>query len=453
MVYNKLYTGLLIYVLIILGLCMVLAFSLINSDFFYISISSAGLGVVLISLINWLNKTNRKLALFFRSVKNDDSSFIFPEQNQFKNERLLNEGLNTLNQKLQKTKMNIEIQKGLLKLIMENVNTGIFSLDNEGRIEFINPAILNMLKLQHLTNIKQINNINPVFTRLLQDIKPGEQEYFKLNLTNSLLSLTIQAEKIKFGDQNIKIITIHDIRKELEHKELDSWQKLFRIMNHEITNFIVPITSLSNSISEDFIEDGKQIKLELLNDRVVTKTLKGLGVIEEHSKGLLKIIESYRNLTKLPIPKIKKVMLKDLFERVLILAQGFNTYSDSSIPKIILEINPEDLNILADEDLLGQVLINLVKNAIECFDENQQDKKIILSGCKNVDGQIIIKVQDNGSGIKSEIFDNIFIPFFTTKKHGSGIGLPLSRQILRLHNASIHVNKQIGEGTIFILTF
>jgi C4-dicarboxylate-specific signal transduction histidine kinase len=109
--------------------------------------------------------------------------------------------------------------------------------------------------------------------------------------------------------------------------------------------------------------------------------------------------------------------------------------------------------MLADEDLLGQVLINLVKNAIECFDKNQQDKQINLSGLKNKEGQIIIKMDDNGPGINNEIIDNIFIPFFTTKKHGSGIGLPLSRQILRLHNASIHVNTHIGEGTIFTLTF
>ncbi len=453
MVYRKLYTGILIYVIVIFGLCLLLAVSITKNDFFYISISIAGLGVILVSLINWLNKTNRKLALFFKSVKNDDSSFVFPEQNQIKNERLLNEGLNALNQKLQRTRMNIEIQKGLLKLIMESVNTGIFSIDNEGRVEFTNPAILNMFKLQSLTNIKQINKINPEFTRILKDIKPGEQEYFKLNLTNSLLSLSIQAEVIKFDDQNIKIVTIHDIRKELEHKELDSWQKLFRIMNHEITNFIVPITSLSNSISDDFIENGKQIKLDLLNDKVVAKTLKGLGVIEEHSRGLLKIIESYRNLTKLPIPKIKKLNLKDLFERVLILAPGFNQNPDISIPKIEIEIVPDDLTMLADEDLLGQVLINLVKNAIECFDKNQQDKQINLSGLKNKEGQIIIKMDDNGPGINNEIIDNIFIPFFTTKKHGSGIGLPLSRQILRLHNASIHVNTHIGEGTIFTLTF
>ncbi|MFC2097357.1 PAS domain-containing sensor histidine kinase [Bacteroidota bacterium] len=453
MVYNKLYIGLLIHVLVMLGLCIVFAFNLLKQDFFYVIISLAGLVLTIVILINWLNRTNRKLALFFKSVKNDDSSFSFPEQSQFKNERLLNENLNIFNQKLQKTKMNLEIQKELLKVIIENVKTGIFSIDTNGKIDFRNSALLNMLKLQNLTNIKQINNISPEFTRLIIDIKPGEAEHFKLNSENNLLSLSIQAENIKFENKNIKIVTIHDIRKELEHKELDSWQKLFRIMNHEITNSIVPISSLSNSISEYFVKDGEAIKLNLINDNTIKKTLKGLGVIEEHSQSLLKIIESYRNLTKLPVPEIKEFNLKDLFERILILAPGFNNNSDSGMPKIKLDINSEELTILADEDLIGQVLINLVKNAMECFENNQKDKLIVLSAQKNKDGQIFIRVQDNGPGMDQEISDNIFIPFFTTKKNGSGIGLPLSRQILRLHNASIHVNTQIGAGTVFNLIF
>ncbi|MFC2121564.1 hypothetical protein ACFLTI_08215, partial [Bacteroidota bacterium] len=161
MVYNKLYIGLLIHVLVMLGLCIVFAFNLLKQDFFYVIISLAGLVLTIVILINWLNRTNRKLALFFKSVKNDDSSFSFPEQSQFKNERLLNENLNIFNQKLQKTKMNLEIQKELLKVIIENVKTGIFSIDTNGKIDFRNSALLNMLKLQNLTNIKQINNISP----------------------------------------------------------------------------------------------------------------------------------------------------------------------------------------------------------------------------------------------------------------------------------------------------
>ena len=146
-------------------------------------------------------------------------------------------------------------------------------------------------------------------------------------------------------------------------------------------------------------------------------------------------------------------VLKKFFILKFRVAPGFNKNSDSTIPKIKLDINPENLTILADEDLIGQVLINLVKNAMECFELKQKDKLIVLSAQKSKEGQIFIQVEDNGPGMDHEIADNIFIPFFTTKKNGSGIGLPLSRQILRLHNASIHVNTQPGAGTVFNLIF
>ncbi len=245
--------------------------------------------------------------------------------------------------------------------------------------------------------------------------------------------------------------------------EMDSWQKLIRILNHEIMNSVAPITSLSSTIS-GFYRDGEdQRSPELITPRIISDTIRGLNIIEDHGKGLIHFVESYRSLTQLPKPEFTRVNIREFFERITILV---NSYYDSEgekykiRPVIISRVIPGDLTLMADDKLLAQVFLNVVKNSIEAFANTINShansithNKISLEGYRSSEGRIILTVQDNGPGMDTETVEKIFVPFFTTKESGSGIGLSLSRQIIRIHNGNISCDSTPGSGTTITMIF
>jgi signal transduction histidine kinase len=237
---------------------------------------------------------------------------------------------------------------------------------------------------------------------------------------------------------------------------MDSWQKLIRILNHEIMNSVAPITSLSSTLS-DFYKSGEdQTSPENITPRIISDTIRGLNIIEDHGKGLIHFVESYRSLTQLPKPEFTRVNIKEFFERIMILVNsGFDNDNskDKVRPLITSSVTRDDITLVADDKLLAQVFINIIKNSIEAFGNYEEGYFISMSADRNTDGRIVLTIKDNGPGMDADTLEKIFVPFFTTKESGSGIGLSLSRQIIRIHNGNITCDSTPGNGTTILMQF
>ena len=455
MIYKRFYLVIVVYLVGMILLALLFAFSF-GKDLTWSVISLSLLIVLTVAFGVWLNRTNKKLAFFFSAVRNDETSLFFPEGTGFAQEKLLNKSLNELNDKLKKAKINIELQEKFYRSIMENIRTGVISFFNNGVVEFTNPEIKRMFGLDHISHINKLMNIDPKLVELLEKIKTGEQKRINVKVNHNLLSLAVHSQTIALQGREVKIVTLQDIKSELDMHEMDSWQKLIRILNHEIMNSIAPITSLSSTMSGFYKHGENERGPEHITKKIISDTIRGLGIIEEHGKGLISFVDSYRSLTQLPKPEFTNVNIEEFFERITIL---INSYLDSegdkyeTKPVITLNVTPADLTLMADDKLLAQVLINVVRNAVEASDKLDKVNEIAIDASRNDEGRIIITVIDNGPGMDAEILEKIFVPFFTTKESGSGIGLSLSRQIMRIHNGNITCDSTPGTGTTISMIF
>ena len=265
----------------------------------------------------------------------------------------------------------------------------------------------------------------------------------KMTVQNRLLELSVSVADFKLREVPYKLISFQNIQKELEEKELDAWQKLIRILTHEIMNSVTPITSLASSLN-GLMKD----KDSVLEEEDMEDIRDGMYAIQKRGEGLLHFTETYRSLTKIPPPKFQLVEAQPLLERIHIL---FKPVLKKYGVELELKLPDKMVVFIADVELIEQVIINLLKNGIEAARE-VENPKIEIRAMKTNEGKTFIEVQDNGKGIKEDVLDKIFVPFFTTKKEGSGIGLSLSRQIMRLHKGNIEVNSVLGKGTVFTLS-
>jgi two-component system nitrogen regulation sensor histidine kinase NtrY len=442
MIYKRFYLAIICYLTGIILLSLAFAFSF-GKDLTYTIISFFCLCTLTVSFGIWLNRTNKKLAFFFSAVRNEDTSLIFNE----------GEGLNN---KLKSAKINIDLQEKFYKSIMEKIRTGIISFYDNGVVEFINPEFQKMFGLDHLSHINNLQHIDPKLVELLEKIKSGEQKRINVKVNHNLMSLAIHSQTIIIQKREVKIVTLQDIKSELDTHEMDSWQKLIRILNHEIMNSVAPITSLSSTLSGFYLSGGDQRDPDEITPKIISDTIKGLNIIEDHGKGLIHFVESYRSLTQLPKPEFTRLNINEFFERIMILVNsGFDTdnYKNEFRPLITSSVTPDDLSLVADDRLLAQVFINVVKNSIEAFGKCNEDDFISLSGGRDLNGRVVLTIKDNGPGMDADTLEKIFVPFFTTKETGSGIGLSLSRQIIRIHNGNITCDSTPGEGTTVTMLF
>jgi len=444
-----------LYVTGVILFAIAFAFSFGN-DLTYSIMSLFCLTLISVSFGVWLNRTNKKLAYFFSAVRNEDTSLFFPEGIGFANEKLLNRSLNELNTRLKNARINIELQEKFYKSIMEKIRIGIISFYNNGVVEFTNPEIKRMFGLEQIPHISKLRIIDHKLVEILENIESGEQRRINVKVNHQLLSLAIHAQAIVIQNNEIKIVTLQDIKSELDIHEMDSWQKLIRILNHEIMNSVAPITSLSSTISGFYKEGENQRSPDVITPRIISDTIRGLNIIEDHGKGLIHFVESYRSLTQLPKPEFIRVNIREFFERITILVNSYYDSEDETNPMnqiIKTKVDPEDLTLMADDKLLAQVFINIIKNSVEAFGKISAVDEILLNGSRNPDGRVVLLVQDNGPGMDAETVEKIFVPFFTTKESGSGIGLSLSRQIIRIHNGNISCDSTPGSGTTITMIF
>jgi two-component system, NtrC family, nitrogen regulation sensor histidine kinase NtrY len=452
MVINKFFIHVLVRVMFIVISCVVLGIALQHLDQGYYYTLAGIIFLILLQtwfLVNQVNKTNTDLEKFFSSIQDHDSSIRFQEETKGDSFSKLHERLNHLNGILQHVKIEHERTSHFLQKLVDHVDVGLLTFDKQGKIEIANRAAKKYFNVQQIRQLSSLKMSNAEMYNVITSIKPGHEILHKTTTGNLLQSVLIKAIEFKFDSNEIKLVSFQDITHELDKKELDSWQKLIRVLTHEIMNSISPITSLTAVISGYFkVKDGKTpVSPEKIDRQIIFKTLSGLDTIEETGKGLLGFVDKYRSLTSLPKPELCKFTVIDLFRKCKLLM-------DSDVPtniKINTRVYPEDIVLTADYAQIEQVLINLIKNAVVAI----ADKKngiIQLKAFHNEEGTII-QIEDNGIGISKDIIEDIFVPFYTTKKNGSGIGLSLSKQIMQNHNGTISVSSTLNKGAIFTLKF
>jgi len=402
-----------------------------------------------INLISYLNTTNKKIRFFFDSVRNDDSNLSFPIETRSAGLKELYQSMNKVNQQIQQLKIENRQQEQYFRTLLEHLATGIITYNNKGFILHANSSAKKLLSIDVLTHLQQIERKDQKLFQTINSIKPFERRLVAITTEQGEIQLSLKATSFKTNNNELVILSIQDIKNELDEKEIESWMKLIRVLMHEIMNSITPITSLSESLSNIYTVGGKPVLPEEVNAKTIATTLQGLNVIKEQGKGLMSFVESYRKLTRVPEPEKKLFKVADLMSRVQILYNSLEK-SDKSNLSVSL-VNP-DLEIFADQNLISQVLINLLKNALEA-NENNTDGKIRIVASEGSDNHPEICVIDNGPGISEENLDEIFVPFFTTRQNGSGIGLSISKQIMRVHGGNLKVRSAPDKETVFCLSF
>ncbi len=380
-----------------------------------------------INTVYYFNHINKWIASFLLGIENEDTTLKIPEKTGNKAIDEIFGGLFRLNELFRKTKIEIGTQEKYYLSIINQSATGLFSVNEQGRIININPAaekLTGLIAFHHINTLDRINNELPVFIQRKQSHLETASAIFENEKGQKLL---FKLSEINTPEEVIKLVVVSDITKELDIREVDAWIKLARTLSHEIMNNIAPITTLSQVTLNYFVQDGQAVKSENINQDTVDKTIKGLRVIEERSSGLKKFVENYRKFTKLPEPDLKKVDLTKLIGDVLLVCSGFINYQEVRVEETL----PDSIIAITDDNLLSQVLINLIKNALENFSENGAiDNPVIQIKVNEVTNRIKIDICNNGEEIPTELREQIFVPFFTTKETGSGIGLSLSKQIM-----------------------
>lgn len=449
MISRKLYITLLIHVLLIVGFSVLFGFVILKyHSLRYALLIAAVIAAVSADLMHQLNRSNRNVKFFFDSVKNDDSSLSFPVNDNSAGLKELNESMNRVNKQIQQLKLRNSQQEQYLGRILDHLATGIITYDKKGFIHHSNSAARNLLISENLTHLQQLDRLDSRLYSAVKSLKPFERRLVGINTIYGENQLSLKTTSFGSGEDELMILSVQDIKHELDEKEVDAWMKLIRVLMHEIMNSITPITSLSDSLSSIYRKGDSPVAPADLDEKKIATTLQGLKVISEQGKGLMNFVESYRRLTRMPRPELKPVKIAEIFSRVRTLADSF----DNKNARIIFDMSNSENELLADENLISLVLINLVKNALES-NENNKSAEIRITSATNKTNQTEICVIDNGPGIAEENLDKIFIPFFTTRPNGSGIGLSLSRQIMGAHGGTLKVRSMPGKETVFCMTF
>jgi two-component system nitrogen regulation sensor histidine kinase NtrY len=402
-----------------------------------------------ISLIFYLNKTNRKILYFFESIRNDDSSLSFSVDEKNKTLLEIYRSMNRVNMEIQQLKIENNQQEQYFRILLEHLATGIITYNSKGFIMHANSSAKKLLSLDVLTHLQQIERIDQKLYQAILFIKPSERRLIPITTELGTIELSLKATSFRTKETDLVILSIQDIKNELDEKELESWMRLIRVLMHEIMNSITPITSLSESLFNIYNKDGRQVLPQQITEKTVSTTLKGLNVIKEQGKGLMSFVDSYRKLSRVPEPDKKLFKISDLMNRIQIL---YNSLDKNDRVELSVSLKDPDIELYADQNLISQVLINLLKNAIEANENNPHGKIMIIVNADN-NHHPEICVTDNGPGISEENLDQIFVPFFTTRQNGSGIGLSISKQIMRLHGGNLKVRSVLGKETVFCMSF
>jgi two-component system, NtrC family, nitrogen regulation sensor histidine kinase NtrY len=422
-----------------------LAFLISRGEYPYLV---AVLPILVIQVVDFYKiqlKAHRELNQFVEGIHYRDFSRYFDEKSGSLIVQPLRKGFNEINSTFKVIAKEKETQYQYLQKVLELVETGIISYEEESEeVVWINEAIKKILKIPYLKSLQAISKRYKNLYNDISSLKPGESRIIELKSESTEIKVLASATAFQTDGKRYKLVAFQNVNEALEETESNAWQKLLSVLTHEIMNSIAPISSLADTLKNrlqtfNYSEPNEDIEdIEL-----------GMETIKRRSEGLLKFAETYRTLNKISNPTVKQIQTHDLFNNITHLMEP--TLKQKNID---LEVNLKDptLTFQADVNLIEQVLINLILNAIDAVKE-KVSPRILLTAYLSDQKRMVIKVADNGPGMSEELLDKIFIPFFSTKKTGSGIGLTLSKQIMRLHKGNIRVISKVNEGTAFLLEF
>ncbi|MEJ7767342.1 MAG: HAMP domain-containing sensor histidine kinase [Chitinophagaceae bacterium] len=440
--WNTLLRVLLLFVALTLA-----AYMVVKSLFLYLVITVPVVVYLVYEFYRFQQKAHLELNQFVEAIRYRDFSRYFDVEHAPAGLKPLREGFNEINTTFKVISKEKETQYQYLQKILELVDTGILSYQEEdGTVVWMNESLKKMLQLPYLKTIHSLQKRDAPLYQEVVSLKPGENKVGTAHLEKDSFKILLSATAFQTDGKIFKLIAFQNVNEALDETESKAWQKLLSVMTHEIMNSIAPISSLADTLKnrlKESVNDFRNVPGSFADLEL------GIETIKRRSEGLLKFAETYRNLNKISTPSLKKVYVRDLFENLQQLMQP--TLDQKNIDMEII-LKDTDLQLDIDASLVEQVLINLVVNSIEAVREKSQ-AKIVLSTSMTSNRKILIRVADNGYGMSEEVLDKIFIPFFTTKKNGSGIGLSLCKQIMMLHRGNIQVQSVEGEGTAFILQF
>ncbi|MBT5831944.1 MAG: ATP-binding protein, partial [Candidatus Latescibacteria bacterium] len=395
------------------------------------------------ALIHYVERTNRDLTRFLQAIRYEDFSQSFSLGTGLGSTYTdLKEAFNEVLDAFRKTRADKEEHFQYLHTVVQHIGIGLICFANDGRVELINTAALRLLRRPHVRDVRELESFSKPLVEVLLRMRSGEKSLVKVDDDDELLQLVVYATELRMRGETFTLASVQNIQSELEEQEMEAWQKLIRVLTHEIMNSITPISSLASTVRGMIPEQGGEEDSETLSDVHMA-----LETIESRSQGLLHFVETYRELTRIPKPDFKIFAVSELFSHIV---QLMNTDLEEKNIVLQVAIAPETLELTADPDLVEQVLINLLRNASQAL-TGRENARIDLTAQLDRRGRVVIRVRDNGPGILAEVQERIFIPFFTTKREGSGIGLSLSRQIMRVHRGTISVQSELNKNTVFTL--
>ena len=404
--------------------------------------------VQVVFLIRFVDKTNREVANFLSSIKYDDFTTTYPTKGRGKSMNILYTEFNNVIKKFREIRADKEANYHYFRTIVQHVGIGLITFNKQGDVQIINSAAKKLIGIESLNSIFELSNVSPKLVESLVKLKTGGSALVEILNEGSKTQLSIYVIELILRGEEFKLVSVQNIQSELEEKEMDAWQNLIRVLTHEIMNSVTPLSSLANTVEVnlvDNIEDDVPIEKEELEDIYLA-----VQTIKRRSEGLIHFVSDFRNLTKIPEPKLLDVEIRKVLEHINTLLK--HEMKSKGID-LIINISPLDLVFKIDKELIDQVLINLLQNAMHALEERDDEKVILINAFVNEYGRPSLTIRDNGSGIDEEALTKIFIPFFTTKKQGSGIGLSLTKQIMRKHGGAITVKSVMNEGTEFTLRF
>lgn len=404
--------------------------------------------ILIIEYFYYTDKLNRDLNQFFVSILHDDFTSVFRERGKGRSFRGLYETLDEITMRFRVLSKEKEMRGQYLHSLIDQVKVGIISFEPEGVIHLVNRSFNEILGIQALRNGSNLKDLQPELFSMLESLNTGEKQLIRRKVGSEDREFSIVSAGFRMEEQYYNLVSVQDIREELDNREFEAWQKLIRVLTHEIMNSVSPIASLTGSLrdlagSEKSSGTGK--RKDDARNKVYERLVEGLKAIHDRSEGLIRFTEAYQDLARIPNPVIKEINTGSFTGRIGIL---FNPQFENSGIKYSTDDGRAPESFHADPELIEQVIINLVRNAVEAI-TGRAEPEIRLVLERRPAGKVSIKVLDNGVGIPSEMADRIFVPFFSTKEKGSGIGLSLSRQIILMHRGSLTVRSEAGKGSEF----
>jgi nitrogen fixation/metabolism regulation signal transduction histidine kinase len=448
MVLNRFSFAVLIQIILIAGVGMLISISFGRQ---YMLMTTAGLLMLWIGQILFLNfymnRIHRDVRKFMGALRNQDTTQLFNDRKGDGYFGELYASFNEISRNFRLVRIEKEVQNQFFRETIKQSASGIMAVTEDERIALVNHAALQILGMERLNNLVELRKVHPGFADFISQGNLSDKK-ITIVVKRRLVQLAVKLTEMQVEGRIVKIFSLLDITREMDRNELEAWQKLIRVLNHEITNSVVPLHLLSTSLFDLFHDGKKQRPAGEIDDAIIERTVLGLRTMVKRSSGLSDFINTYKSFSDPGEPDCSRIKVSDLLRQLESLMSEELQRAGLALK---LEVSPEDLEIMADEKLIEQTLINLVKNSIYAL-EGVKKPRITCRAFRAGD-QVSMELSDNGRGIPAEILDHIFTPFFTTRKGGSGIGLSLARQVMQMHNGSISVNSTEAKHATFTLTF